>query len=83
MDCPIIPETKSKLEDISKLATSLGIFDQVAKSRRIDPDINHYKSFNDLFIAIEPFLVGDRGIWKEKPKKANKVESKGRLWDIK
>ena len=71
-----------KLEDISKLKTSLGIFDQVAKSRRIDPDINHYKSFNDLFIAIEPFLVGDREVSGKKDRKANKVETKGRLWDI-
>ena len=70
-----------KLEDISKLKTSLGIFDQVAKSRRIDPDINHYKSFNDLFIAIEPFLVGDREVSGKKDRKANKVETKGRLWD--
>ena len=71
-----------KLEDISKLKTSLGMFDQVAKSRRIDPDINHYKSFNDLFIAIEPFLVGDREISGKKDRKANKVEVKGRLWDV-
>ena len=64
MDSPIIPKRNQKLEDISKLKTSLGIFDQVAKSRRIDPDINHYKSFNDLFIAIEPFLCRrQRGIW--------------------
>ena len=60
----------------------IGIFDQVAKSRRIDPDINHYKSFNDLFIAIEPFLVGDREVSGKKTEKANKVETKGRLWDI-
>jgi hypothetical protein len=52
-----------KFEDLAKFSEQLELFDKLVKSKRIEKrDINQYKTPNDLYKAVEPFMVGELAI---------------------
>lgn len=72
-DRPFPPEP---IEDINpNLYQTLEVFARAANSRRINGDINQYKSFSDLFAAVEPFITGEREVSGKQDRK-NKRDTK-------
>ena len=58
---------KNKMEDIDRVGTDLAAF-ETYKSRIANKDINQYKSFDDLYDVIAPFLVPKEKTPEEKAK---------------
>jgi hypothetical protein len=74
------------LEDMGEhLAQTLGIFSRAASARRIDGNIDAYKTFNDLTTACEPFLTGEREVSSNQDRKAKrntKVDTRTeKMWE--
>lgn len=67
---PEAPHPAERIEDVNpNLTQMLAVYARATASRRINGDINQYKSFNDLYDAVEPFLVGDREVSSNEDRK--------------
>lgn len=75
-----------KIEDINQMLTQqLSMFQRAAQARRIENgNLDTYKSFADLFVAVEPFVMGDREVSGRQDRKTGRVTGvdtkKDRQW---
>ncbi len=71
------------LEDINdNLKNTLDIFQKASRSRRIDGNIDKYKTFSELFDIVEPFVIGDKEVSSNMDRKNNRQTKIERLWDV-
>ena len=67
---PDAPHPAERIEDINpNLSQMLTVYARATASRRINGDINQYKTFDDLYDAVQPFLVGDREVSSNEDRK--------------
>jgi hypothetical protein len=75
-----------KFEDVNDILKEiLELYQQAARARRINGNIDEFKSFNALYTAVEPFRLGHRetsGKKDKKNKRDTKVDVKvAKLWE--